>query len=282
MDGSAAKKRIDELTDAVNYHNYRYYMLEDPVISDYEFDRLLRELTGLEKKYPQYAREDSPSKRVGGAVSEKFGQVRHGVPMLSLENTYSRDDVVEFDGKVKRFLGYDTDSDIDYECELKFDGLAVELVYKNGVFVSGSTRGDGVTGEDVTANLRTIRTIPLKLQKNVGLIEVRGEVLMDREGFKKLNEERSTEGRSLFANPRNAASGSIRQLDPESTCKRGLIMFAYGTGNHSGGAPLDFKTQKELMDTLKLLGINVNKNIEVVSGIGGAREFFERTAKKKE
>ncbi|MHB1600549.1 MAG: NAD-dependent DNA ligase LigA [bacterium] len=274
------KKRIDELTDALNYHNYRYYMLEDPVISDFEFDKLAKELSVLEAAYPQYVRADSPSKRVGGAVSEKFEQVKHNVPMLSLDNTYSRNEVIEFDAKVKRFLGDAAAEEIEYECELKFDGLAIELIYKDGIFVQGSTRGDGVTGENVTANLRTINTIPLKLQKNISYIEVRGEVLMDKKGFKKLNEERLEEGLSLFANPRNAASGSIRQLDPEITSKRNLVMFAYGTGDYS--KEVEFKTQFEMMDFLRSAGINVNKNITVVKGISGAIDFFDDIAKKRE
>ena len=270
---NSAKKRIGELTDAVNYHNYRYYMLDDPVISDFEFDKLAKELSVLEAAYPQYVREDSPSKRVGGAVSEKFGQVKHNIPMLSLDNTYSKDDVEEFDKKIKRFLDIGAAEEIEYECELKFDGLAVELIYKNGIFFQGSTRGDGTVGEDVTANLRTINTIPLKLQKNISYIEVRGEVLMDKEGFKKLNKERLEEGLSLFANPRNAASGSIRQLDPEITSKRNLVMFAYGVGDYS--KEHTFNTQFELIDFLKSIGINVNKNIKVVKGISGAIDFFD-------
>ena len=269
----SAKKRIGELTDAVNYHNYRYYMLDDPVISDFEFDKLAKELSVLEAAYPQYVREDSPSKRVGGAVSEKFGQVKHNIPMLSLDNTYSKDDVEEFDKKIKRFLDIGAAEEIEYECELKFDGLAVELIYKNGIFFQGSTRGDGTVGEDVTANLRTINTIPLKLQKDISYIEVRGEVLMDKEGFKKLNKERLEEGLSLFANPRNAASGSIRQLDPEITSKRNLVMFAYGVGDYS--KEHTFNTQFELIDFLKSIGINVNKNIKVVKGISGAIDFFD-------
>ena len=279
-DVKSAKKRIDELTDAVNYHNYRYYMLEDPVISDFEFDKIVKELAALETAYPQYVRVDSPSKRVGGAVSEKFGQVKHNIPMLSLDNTYSKNEVEEFDKKIKRFLGYGGAEEIEYECELKFDGLAIELIYKNGIFVQGSTRGDGVTGEDVTVNLRTINTIPLKLQKDISYIEVRGEILMGKEGFKRLNEERLEEGSSLFANPRNAASGSIRQLDPEITSKRNLVMFAYGVGDYS--KENSFKTQFELINFLKSLGINVNKNIKVVKGISGAIDFFDYIAKKRE
>jgi NAD-dependent DNA ligase (contains BRCT domain type II) len=254
-------------------------MLEDPVLSDYEFDKLVEELTELERKYPQYAREDSPSKRVGGAVSEKFAQVKHNIPMLSLDNTYSKEEVVEFDKKIKRFLDYDMDGNIEYECELKFDGLAIELIYQNGIFIQGSTRGDGVTGEDVTANLKTIKTIPLKLLKDISYLEVRGEILMDKENFKRLNRERLNEGLSLFANPRNAASGSIRQLDPKITAQRNLIMFAYGIGKYS--KEINFKTQFELMNLLKSFGININKNMTVANGIKGAVNFFERSLKKK-
>ncbi|MDA8272261.1 MAG: NAD-dependent DNA ligase LigA [Deltaproteobacteria bacterium] len=279
-DNLAAKKKIDELTDAVNYHNYRYYMLEDPVLSDYEFDKLVEELTELERKYPQYAREDSPSKRVGGAVSEKFAQVKHNIPMLSLDNAYSKEEVVEFDKKIKRFLDYDMDGNIEYECELKFDGLAIELIYQNGIFIQGSTRGDGVTGEDVTANLKTIKTIPLKLLKDISYLPVRGEVLMDKENFKRLNKERLKEGLPLFANPRNAASGSIRQLDPKITAQRNLIMFAYGIGKYS--KEINFKTQFELMNLLKSFGININKNMMVANGIKGAVNFFDEAGEKRE
>ncbi len=276
----SAEKRIGELTDAVNYHNYRYYMLEDPVISDFEFDKLVRELNVLENAYPQYVREDSPSKRVGGAVSEKFGQVKHGIPMLSLDNAYSKEEVIEFDERIKRFLGIGTNEEIEYDCELKFDGLAVELAYTKSVFVKGSTRGDGTVGEDVTGNLRTINTVPLKLLEHIEYIEVRGEVLMDKESFKKLNAERLKEGLSLFANPRNAASGSIRQLDPEITRNRRLVMFAYGIGDYS--KEIKFKTQLEMMDFLKSAGININKNISVVKGISGAIDFFDAISKKRE
>ena len=277
-----AKKRIDELVDSLNYHNYRYYMLDDPVISDFEFDKLMRELSDLERKYPQFVRQDSPSKRVGGAVSEKFSQVKHNLPMLSLDNAYSREEVLEFDAKVKRFLGYAGEENIEYECELKFDGLAVETVYKNGIFVQGSTRGDGVTGEDVTANLRAINTIPLRLLKDIEYIEVRGEVLMDKKSFKSLNEERLKEGLSLFANPRNAASGSIRQLDPDITKKRNLIMFAYGVGGYSIKDESVFTTQFDMMNFLKTAGININKNIKVVKRISGAVNFFDEIAGLRE
>ncbi|MCL4542686.1 MAG: NAD-dependent DNA ligase LigA [Deltaproteobacteria bacterium] len=279
-DGLAAEKRIDELTDAINYHNYRYYMLEDPVISDYEFDRLVKELEALERRYPQYVRGDSPSKRIGGAVSEKFARVKHALPMLSLDNTYSKEEIIEFDKRIKRFLDYNADENIEYECELKFDGLAVELIYKNGVFFRGSTRGDGITGEDVTTNLKTIKTIPLKLLKDVGYLEVRGEVLMDKENFKRLNEERLKEGLPLFANPRNAASGSIRQLDSKVTAQRNLIMFAYGIGKCS--KEINFKTQFELINILKSLGININKNVKITNGIEGAVDFFDDISEKRE
>ncbi len=329
------KKKIDALTDAINYHNYRYYVLEDPVISDFEFDKLLKELSVMEEKYPEYARQDSPTKRVGGKPIDKFSQIIHRIPMLSLDNTYSKDDVIEFDRKVKRFLNFPAAQDIEYECELKFDGLAIELIYEDGLFTIGSTRGDGITGEDVTENLKTIRTIPLKLidakedvekeeekdknklkeRKEEGLmfcakmagkkatqagsinetnqnktvgggcspikyLEVRGEVLMDKEGFKKLNEQRLEDNLPLFANPRNAASGSIRQLDSKITAGRNLVMFAYGIGEYSG--ELKFSTQFELMLKLKLLGFNINKNTKIVKNIYKALDYYDDIAAKRE
>ena len=299
------KKRINELTDEVNYHNYLYYVLEDPVISDFEFDKLLKELSVLEEKYPKYARADSPTKRVGGEPIEKFSQITHRIPMLSLDNTYSKEDVIEFDLKVKRFLGFPANKDIEYECELKFDGLAIELIYENGLFTVGSTRGDGITGEDVTKNLKTIKTIPLKLlnmedavqarraeqteqkhkemheiQKPVKYIEVRGEVLMDKKGFKKLNEQRLKDNMPLFANPRNAAAGSIRQLDSKITSERNLIMFAYGIGEYSG--EMSFSTQFELMQKLKLLGFNINKETKIAKNINEALDYYEDIAARRE
>ncbi|MCL4546531.1 MAG: helix-hairpin-helix domain-containing protein [Deltaproteobacteria bacterium] len=338
------KKKIDSLTDEINYHNYRYYVLEDPVISDFEFDKLLKELSALEEKYPEYARPDSPTKRVGGKPIDKFSQIIHRIPMLSLDNTYSKEDVVEFDRKVKRFLNLPADKDIEYECELKFDGLAIELIYEDGLFTIGSTRGDGITGEDVTENLKTIRTIPLRLieteketekeekkekdklkekekdklkekeeeeeelmlgakiaakeamqadninmanQNKTGgggghikYLEVRGEVLMDKEGFKKLNEQRLKDNLPLFANPRNAASGSIRQLDSKITAGRNLVMFAYGIGEYSG--ELKFYTQFELMQKLKLLGFNINKNTKIAKNIYEALDYYDDIAAKRE
>ncbi len=278
QDDLIAKMKIDKLVDDINYHNYRYYMLEDPILSDYEFDKLVEELLDLESKYPRYVRVDSPSRRVGGAASEKFMQVKHTVPMLSLSNTYSKEEIIEFDKKTKRFLG--RDRDIEYECELKFDGLAVELVYKNGIFIQGSTRGNGIIGEDITENLKTIKTIPLKLLKDVAYLEVRGEVMMDKVSFKRLNIERIRDGLPPFANPRNAASGSMRQLDAKITAQRNLIMFIYGTGEYSGD--VNFKTQFELINFLKSLGFNVNKHLRVANGITEAVDFFNDIAKKRE
>ncbi len=289
------KKRIDSLTDEINYHNYLYYVLEDPVISDFEFDKLLKELSALEEKYPEYARLDSPTKRVGGKPIDKFSQIIHRIPMLSLDNTYSKEDVIEFDRKIKRFLNFSADKDIEYECELKFDGLAIELIYEDGLFTVGSTRGDGITGEDVTENLKTIRTIPLRLIETYNInaanpkktdgspikyLEVRGEVLMDKEGFKKLNKQRLKDNLPLFANPRNAASGSIRQLDSKITAGRNLVMFAYGIGEYSG--ELKFSTQFELMHKLKLLGFNINKNTKIAKNIYEALDYYNDIAAKRE
>ncbi len=276
------KKRINELTDEINYHNYRYYVLDEPVISDYEFDMLLKELLSLERLYPEFIREDSPSKRVGDLPSEKFARITHHIPMLSLDNTYSAGDVIEFDKKVKRFLEFPGGTDIEYICERKFDGLAIELIYKDGILTSGSTRGDGVTGEDVTMNLKTVRSVPLRLLKPVSYLEVRGEVLMDKESFKRLNEDRIRKNLPLFANPRNAASGSIRQLDPKITASRNLIMYCYGIGDYP--VELKFRTQFEIMENLRSFGFKIDdsKMIKVVKNIDGALKFFEEISANRE
>ena len=187
------KKKIDSLTDEINYHNYRYYVLEDPVISDFEFDKLLKELSALEEKYPEYARPDSPTKRVGGKPIDKFSQIIHRIPMLSLDNTYSKEDVVEFDRKVKRFLNLPVNKDIEYECELKFDGLAIELIYEDGLFTIGSTRGDGITGEDVTENLKTIRTIPLRLIETEKETETEKEEKKEKDKLKEKEKDKLKE-----------------------------------------------------------------------------------------
>ena len=219
--------RIEELARLLHYHNYRYYVLDEPEISDAEYDALMRELAELEARYPDLRLPDSPTTRVGAPPLEAFGTVLHSIPMLSLENASTEEKVVEFDARVKRFLaaeGLAVPRTIQYVAEPKLDGVAVELVYREGALATGSTRGDGVRGEDVTQNLKTILTIPLRLQGKQlpSWLEVRGEVYLEIEAFRRLNREREESEEPLFANPRNAAAGSLRQLDSSITASRPL------------------------------------------------------------
>jgi DNA ligase (NAD+) len=260
--------RVAELREQLNYHNYRYYVLDDPVVSDAEFDRLMAELTRLEEDYG-LAVPDSPTQRVGAQPLDKFATVRHRQPMLSLENAFSEAEAREFDERLKRFLR--TTEDFDYVLEPKMDGCAVELVYEHGRFTVGSTRGDGYQGENVTQNLKTIHTIPLGLLAEAAtapeLLEVRGEVYMDLEEFKKYNAERLSRGEPAFANPRNAAAGSLRQLDPRITAARPLKIYCYGVGEVRGRS---FATQWEVLQTLQGWGLRVNPRIEQARGIEAA------------
>lgn len=222
-----AKQRIEELHRLLHEHGHRYYVLDSPSISDGEYDALFRELLELEEKHPELVTADSPSTRVGGVPLDKFSQVEHRVPMLSLENAFNDDDLFEFQTKLMRFLN--TDTPLTYVAEPKLDGLAVELVYEQGILIQGSTRGDGKTGEDISAQLRTVQSIPLRLTGTPPrLLEVRGEVFMAQAGFQRLNELQLEQGKQPFANPRNAAAGSLRQLDPTITASRPLDFFAYG------------------------------------------------------
>ena len=261
--------RVQELREQLNYHNYRYYVLDDPVVSDAEFDRLLQELTRLEEQYPELLTPDSPTQRVGAAPLEKFESVRHRQPMISLENAFSEAEAREFDERLKRFLR--TDEDFHYVMEPKMDGTAIELVYEHGRFTVGSTRGDGIRGENVTQNLKTIHTIPLQVltreEPAPELLEVRGEVYMDLEDFKKLNEQRLAQGEPAFANPRNAAAGSLRQLDPSITAARPLKIYCYGIGEVRGRS---FATHWEVLQTLIKWGFRVNPLIERGIGIEAA------------
>ena len=266
--------RVHELRDQINYHNYRYYTLDDPVASDAEFDRLLAELTRLEETYG-LATPDSPTQRVGAQPLDKFETVNHRQPMLSLENAFSEAEVQEFDARLKRFLK--TTDEFDYVLEPKMDGCAVELVYENGRLSIGSTRGDGYRGENVTQNLKTIHTIPLGLLTDTepvpALLEVRGEVYMDLPEFKQLNEERLAKGESAFANPRNAAAGSLRQLDPKITAARPLKIYCYGVGEVQGKK---FESQWEVLQTLKTWGLRINPLIERGRGIEAAGAYHQK------
>ncbi len=271
-------ERIKKLREEINYHNYRYYVLDSPVISDEEYDALMQELKALEEQYPEAVTPDSPTQRVGAPPSDKFRTVPHHVPMLSLDDAFTPEEIKEFDNRVKKFLGIS--HDIEYSLEPKMDGLAVELVYENGIFVLGSTRGDGYNGEDVTNNLKTIPSIPLRLlSKEVPvpkLLEARGEVYMEKDAFERLNQERRKQGLPTFANPRNAAAGSLRQLDPKVTASRPLNIFCYGIGRVDG---YTFKTQWEILHTLMKWGLRVNPLIKKVTGIEKAIKYHEHLAK---
>jgi DNA ligase (NAD+) len=272
--------RVIDLREQLNYHNYRYYVLDDPVVSDAEFDRLLQELTRLEEQYPELVTPDSPTQRVGATPLTKFATVPHRQPMLSLENAFSDAEAREFDERLKRFLR--TTEDFHYVLEPKMDGCAIELVYEQGRFTVGSTRGDGIQGENVTQNLKTIHTIPLQVitaaEPAPELLEVRGEVYMDLTEFKQLNEERLAQGEAAFANPRNAAAGSLRQLDPRITAARPLKIYCYGIGEVRGRR---FDTQWEVLQTLKNWGFRINPLIDRGLGIDAAIAFHHRLEKER-
>lgn len=257
MDKEKARERIDDLRRQLDYHNYRYYVLDDPIVSDAEYDRLMRELEDLEEQYPEFLTPNSPSQRVGAKPLEEFSTVTHTLPMLSLQNAMDADEVIDFDKRVKKLLGV---TDVDYVMEVKIDGLAVELVYINGEFTIGSTRGDGLTGEDITQNLRTIKTIPMRLLREHDLpipdrLEVRGEVYMGKKEFEELNRTRALAGEPLFANPRNAGAGSVRQLDPKITAGRKLNIFCYAPGQIIG---VTLTTHLHFLEYLKKWGFRVN------------------------
>lgn len=265
------KEKIEKLREEIEYHNYRYYVLDSPVISDSEYDRMMRELQQLEEKYPEFLSPNSPTQRVGAKPLEEFATVTHTLPMLSLANAMSEDEVIEFDKRVKKLLGV---SELEYVIEVKIDGLAVELVYINGEFTLGSTRGDGFVGEDITQNLKTIKSIPMRLFRTEGVVvperlEVRGEVYMGRKEFEELNKKRELTGEPVFANPRNAASGSVRQLDPKITASRKLNIFCYAMGQIIG---IDIKTHMEFLDYLKKWGFRVNSYTKLCRNL---EEVFE-------
>jgi DNA ligase (NAD+) len=250
---------LASLREQINFHNYRYYILDDPEISDAEYDRLFRRLLAIEERHPELVVPESPSQRVGAPIEGGFKPFKHSTPMLSLENGFSDKEVKDFEDRVKRLLK--SSKPISYTVEPKMDGLAVELVYEGSILRAGATRGDGYTGEDITSNIKTIRSIPLRLfppQDGRDLPErlaVRGEVYMEKKAFQRLNKEREKRGEPAFANPRNAAAGSVRQLDPEITAQRPLLFFSYGIGEAVGW---DFNSHIELLTTLNAWGLRVN------------------------
>ena len=275
---SAAASRAEKLRRAIERHNRLYYNDAAPEITDAEYDRLFHELVKLEAEHPEIATPDSPTQRVGSAPSEGFATVTHRAPMLSLANAFDADDVGAFDRRCREGLGVET---VEYACELKFDGLAVTLIYEDGLFVQGATRGDGTTGEDVTPNLRTVRTVPLRLdaRKPPRLIEVRGEVFMTRRDFEAINKRATELGERTFVNPRNAATGGLRQLDPRLTAQRKLSFFAYGVGVHEGfAAP---PTHARLLDALDELGFPVARDRRTVKGVEGLLKFYAEVGEKR-
>jgi DNA ligase (NAD+) len=267
------EKRIAQLREIIQDHNYRYYVMDDPTIADGEYDSLLRELQSLERENPNLVTSDSPTQRVGSHPVSKFGTIKHRIPMLSLANAMNEAELVAFDGRMQK--GLDQESVI-YMAEPKLDGLGVELVYENGTFIHGSTRGDGFMGEDITHNLKTIRGIPLSLRTNdlpaPPLLEIRGEVFIRKNDFKDLNEKQELNEKSAFANPRNAAAGSLRQLDPTITAERPLSIYCYEAGMING---VEFIDHASFLDSLKKWGLPVNPFIQIVTGSKGLTQFHQ-------
>jgi len=271
-DVNKAKQRIAELREIINHHNYRYYVLDSPEISDSEYDELMRELRQFESEHPEFVTTDSPTQRVGAPPVETFGVVVHPQPLLSLANAFSYEELAAWHKRISKLLG---GRQFDLVCEPKIDGLAVALIYVDGLLVTGATRGDGYRGEDITQNLKTIRSIPLSVPKEAPpRFEVRGEVYLPKAGFKKLNEERAKEELSLFANPRNAAAGSVRQLDSNITARRPLDIFVYGLGWAEGKAVPD--THWEIMQYLKSLGFKINPDIALRHSLDEAEKYYQR------
>ena len=274
MDKAQAKKKIEKLRKEIHHHDHLYYVLDKPEISDAEYDKLFRELQELEKQFPDLITPDSPTQRVGGEPLKAFKTYTHKKPLLSLDNAMDEDELLDFDRRVREGLGKEK---IDYVCELKMDGLAVSLIYKKGKFEVGSTRGDGVHGEDITQNLKTVKSIPLVMEEPED-IEVRGEVFLPYDEFIKLNQEREEAGEAKFANPRNAAAGSLRQLDPKITAGRPLDIFAYYAETHPR-----LKTHLETLAQVKELGFKTNPNTRLCHGIEEVRQYIKHweTAREK-
>lgn len=275
MDKAQASREIEKLREQIQYHDYRYYVLDDPEIPDSEYDEMMRRLIQLEKEFPDLITSDSPTQRVGAEPVEAFGNVRHHVPMLSLSNAFDAAELKEFHRRVISIAG----NEVEYVVELKIDGLAVSLVYEDGVFTRGATRGNGEIGEDVTLNLKTIKTIPLRLRYPIPFLEVRGEVYMSKKAFEELNEKREQKGLPLFANPRNAAAGSLRQLDPRVTASRRLDIFTYGIGRIDGKT---LSTHKEVLDYLKTQGFKVNERVKVFNNIEDVAAYCQEWVDKRD
>ncbi|WP_026562361.1 NAD-dependent DNA ligase LigA [Bacillus sp. J37] len=273
MDKQSATKRVEELHELLNTYNYEYHVLDQPSVPDAEYDRLMQELIKVEEEFPEFKTQDSPTQRVGGVVLEAFQKVVHRTPMLSLGNAFNEQDLRDFDRRVRQAVG----DDVQYVVELKIDGLAVSLRYENGYFAQGATRGDGTTGEDITENLKTVRSIPLKLKSNVSF-EVRGEVFMPKKSFEKLNELRLAAEEEPFANPRNAAAGSIRQLDPKIAAKRNLDIFVYSIADLGATG---IQRHSEALDFLEKEGFKTNKERRKCENIDEVINLIENLQEKR-
>ena len=270
---TSIEKRVAELREKIEKANYEYHALDQPTISDEAYDALMRELRELEAAHPELVTPESPTQRVGAPVSNRFAPVEHASPMLSLSNVFNEEELRAFDQRVRRLLGRE---DVGYVCELKIDGLAINLTYQDGRFVKGATRGDGMVGEDVTANLRTIQSIPLTLRGNAsGRLDVRGEVYLPTKSFEATNKERAERGEPTFANPRNAAAGAVRQLDPAATAKRNLAMWAYSA------AGLDVSSQRELLERLRTLGLRVNPHFRDAATVEDVLQFIDEWKERR-
>ncbi len=269
----ADKKRYEELINILDQYSYDYYVIDNPTVEDAEYDQKMQELLKIEEAHPEWVTPESPSKRVGGEVLEGFKKVAHDTPMLSLANAFNHEDLADFDRRIRDKVG----DDIAYMCELKIDGLAVSLQYENGKYKQGATRGDGTIGEDITANLRTIRSIPMKLQKDYS-IEVRGEAFMPKRSFQKLNEIREEEGQMLFANPRNAAAGSLRQLDTKIAASRNLDIFLYAVADFG---EMGVETHSAGLDMLETLGLKVNKERRLCSSLEEVYAYIDEWTEKR-
>ena len=279
MSNSVIKKRIFDLRNIIDHHNYQYYVLDNPEVPDAEYDRLLRELQKLEQEHPEFITHDSPTQRVGASPVTAFGEVKHAIPMLSLDNAFDDQETIDFDRRVRERLSIDQ---VEYVAEPKLDGLAISLRYEDGSLVQAATRGDGVTGEDVTHNVRTIASVPLKLIGNdyPKQLEVRGEIYMPKDGFNDLNRRAREKDEKEFANPRNAAAGSLRQLDPRITAKRHLAIYCYGVGEVGGGEIPN--NHADILEKIKEWGLRVNPEIRVVQGVAGLLEFYREMGKKRD
>ncbi len=283
---SALLDKVNKLKDELNHHNYQYYVLDNPEISDSAYDKLLRELQEIEARHPELVTQDSPTQRVGATPLTEFSSVKHEMPMLSLANAFSAEEFFEFNQRIIDLLkkaDMYTGNEISYAAEPKLDGLAISLLYENGILVRGATRGDGSTGEDVTQNIRTIETIPLKLLGNKipSRLEVRGEVIMDKKGFEQLNQVQRKNNEKVFANPRNAAAGSLRQLDSRITATRPLSFFCYGIGIISDDVALP-DTHSGTMVLLNSWGMRINPESKVVTGVNGADQYYKTLLNKRE